>query len=109
MSIDVFRKWKEEGLGVRWQGAFDKYAFSSFGHILSVDEKELRIGAKDLSSELVIRLNDVLYFHYGDSRTVTGEEKKYQECIVAFFTDVPQDGDADTIALAALDPAFKHD
>ncbi len=106
--LDLLRKWKDEGLLVRWDGSFANFAFTSRGSIVSANETEIRIRSSDGKAEIAIRVQKVLEFHYADSRTVTGHAKKYQECIVAFFSPVPEHDDADTIALAALDPSYSE-
>jgi hypothetical protein len=72
-------------------------------HILgTVSDNELRLMDRGSDSELVIRLTPDLEFGYGDSRVVTGEEKQFEEAIVVFFGPVPDEGEPDSIAVAAL-------
>lgn len=103
--LDIFRKWRADGLFIRWQGNFRAFAFASRGYILSVDEHELRVRSRDSNSEVVMRFAGVLHFEYADSRTITGDEKRFQECIVAYFSEVSEEGVADSIAFAALEMA----
>lgn len=97
-AIDIFRKWLEDGAKVRVQGSFSDFAFGLWGRILSVTPAELKLRSHETDSELVLKLCPELEFGYGDNRIVTGEEKKFSECIVVF---VGQD-EQDHIALAAL-------
>jgi hypothetical protein len=102
-AIDLFRKWSDEQTPIRWQGSFGNFAFGSWGYVLSPpSEIEIRVTSQDRRSELVIRLASVIEYDYADSRTVTAEEKKFKECVVLAMK-IPQEGDPDTIALAALD------
>lgn len=100
--IDIFRRWSSDEVLVRWQGTFAKFAFSSWGYILSANDGELRVASNDMKSELVVNLGDELEFDYADSRTVTGEEKKFEECIIIIFECRDEGEKPDLIALAAL-------
>lgn len=100
-AIDIFRKWFAEESLLRVQGNFRKFCFALWGRILSINATELRI-MSNTESELVLRLTPDVEFGYGDDRIVTGDEKNFSECILVFFEPVPDVGDPDTIAIAAL-------
>ncbi len=109
-AIDIFRKWLAEGLTVRWQGTlFTAVAFSSSAKIVSVSDQELRLATDDFGSELVVRLDGVVGFGYGDSRIAPEDGKKYDECVVLFFDPVLEQNDPARILLAALNPEFGAD
>lgn len=105
--IDLFCKWQEEGALVRWDGRFDNCAFGSSGHIVTSDYRKLWIKSKDGNSQFVLRMGSVLHFEYADSRTVEGPAKKFKECVVCFLTELPDQGDTDTVSIAAIDPDYK--
>jgi hypothetical protein len=105
--VDLFSKWKDEDLVIRWDGNFDTCAFGSFGSIVTADDSKLWIKSRDGSSQFVLRMSQVIHFEYADSRTVEGAAKKYKECVVCFLTKVPDMGNADRVAIAALDPDYK--
>ena len=100
-AIDIFRKWSADGALIRFQGTFFNFAFSSWGKISAIDDNELRIMADDHESELVVRFTSDIQFGYVDSRTVTGEEKGFEESIAIFF-NLPAVREPDMITLAAL-------
>ncbi len=101
-ALDLFRKWSSEGLAVRCQGSVATFAFSLSGYIQSVSDDELRIFSEDVRSEVVLKLKPEMVFGYADSRTVSGVAKKYESCIIVFFGPVPDEGEPDSIAFAAV-------
>ena len=104
-ALDILRKWFEEGSVIRLQGAFPTFAFGWWGRIVSLNPSELRIMADAPDKEFVLRLDsEILQFGYGDDRIVTGEEKKFSDCVVVLVGAVPDTGPVDTIVLAALKP-----
>jgi hypothetical protein len=56
-----------------------------------------------MKSELVVRFENVIEFDYADNRSITGSEKRFEECIIMRFSDIAdEEGTPDLIALAAL-------
>ena len=100
--LDIFRKWLADKVFVRVQGSFALFAFGLWGFITSVEPHELRIMNVETETEFILRLNRDIELGYGDNRIVTGEEKRFSECIIAFPGPIPETGTPDTIAIAAL-------
>jgi hypothetical protein len=103
--LDIFRKWRDDKSPIRAQGSFSGFAFGLWARMVSVESHELRLLSVNNGSELVIQLTPELQFGYGDNRIVTGEEKKFSECILISFGSTGDAGETDNIALAALSPS----
>lgn len=102
--VDIFRRWASDRAPIRWQGTFAPFAFTSWGIIVFVDDLEVRLADRDMKSELVVRFKDVIEFDYADSRSITGREKQFEECVIMRFSDTADEkGTPDLIALGALD------
>jgi hypothetical protein len=101
-AVDIFRKWLAERTVIRWQGSFGDFAFGAWGVVEAVDTRELRLLSDDRRSALVVIFRDAMTFSYLDSSQVTGEQKKFEECIVIAMGTELSDGDEETISLAAL-------
>jgi hypothetical protein len=100
-ALDIFSKWFQERSEIRLQGSFPKFAFGLWGRILRVSQKEIVLISDDNKAETSVYLAPELEFGYADNRQVTGEEKKFSECIVIFFDTKTEP--FDTISLAALE------
>lgn len=99
---DILRRWRDESLWVRWAGSFATFAFASVGQIVSISEKEIRLASRDKRSELVLRLSAEMHFEYADSRVVSGNAKKYEECVMLFLANATEESEPDSISLAAF-------
>ena len=101
-ALDLFRKWRDDGSFVRCQGSFFKFAFSNEGQISSVTDREVRLSSKDLRQEIVLTVTDEVIFQYLDNRNVTGIEKQYEHCLIAYITPVTAENDGETIAFGVI-------
>jgi hypothetical protein len=102
-ALDLFRKWLAEGSLIRCQGSFPIFAFSFRSKVVGVSSGEVRLMSADTNTEFAWRMTNGIRFDYADSRTVTGQEAiDYECCLVVIFGEVPDEGDADSLAFAEI-------
>lgn len=101
--VDIFRRWMSDRVPIRWQGSFASFAFGSWGFIVLADDVGVRLETGDKQTSLDVHFKNVIEFDYADARSVTGTEKRFEECIIMRFSDISHEDDTpDTIALGAL-------
>jgi len=93
----LFSKWESERSLLRCDIRYSNMAACLQGRIFSLSNGEIKIASGDTFSELVVALDKVVSYGYGEPRTENNGADEFVSGMGVYFADFPPDSEPDYI------------
>ena len=99
-ALLVFNKWLAENRLLRCDFSFRAFAASLRGHLISVSDETVSLLSADRTSELVLALDSVVRFGYGEPKSSADGGNDFVSGLVLFLTPPSPDEDDDFLGIS---------